>query len=403
MRIVSDSNILSIETFLKESAELRLLPGREICREHLLDADVLLVRSITRVDENLLHGTPVRFVGTATSGTDHIDLDYLRSADIRFADARGSNANAVVDYCFAALAFAVLHRNLKLDHCTIGLVGAGHVGGLFAQKLDMLGIRYQVFDPLLENLLRINIQSYEGQHKEAGSDRARLQQFIPALSSFCSFKEILRSDVLSLHVPLTRNGAHPTFMLLGEHELSELKSNVTLINTCRGLVIHEASLAKKLRAADEMTCIMDVWANEPHVDADLVPLVDIATPHIAGYSQDAKLAATAMLCAELADFAGFAQNAVLAHDTAPALHKAKLPNADDSGWRSLLELFPLNRFTDEFKLAVSQGKSALEFDAMRKRLLDRREFKHTQILKPAFNSVQQDFLKVIGLQFGQRI
>ncbi len=403
MRIVSDSNILSIEAFLQESAELRLLPGREICREHLLDADALLVRSITRVNESLLHGTPVKFVGTATSGTDHIDLDYLRSAKIRFADARGSNANAVVDYCFAALAFAVLHRNLKLDRCTIGLVGAGHVGGLFAQKLDLLGVDYQVYDPLLAELIRSDIETAPERDKEKGAYSERRQHFIPPMSRFCSFKEVLQSDVLSLHVPLTRSGAYPTFMLFGEKALDELKADVTLINTCRGSVVHEAALTKKLRAADEMTCIMDVWANEPHVDARLVPLMDIATPHIAGYSQDAKFAATAMLFAELAEFAGFAQQAVSGQKTIPALHTVELPKTEDLRWGSLLGLLPLDRLSDEFKFSVSQGKSATEFDAMRKQLLNRREFRHTHIANSAFNIDQQHFLNSVGLQYDQPI
>ncbi len=403
MRIVSDSNILSIEAFLQESAELRLLPGREICRDHLLDADALLVRSITSVDESLLHGTPVKFVGTATSGTDHIDLDYLRATNIHFADARGSNANAVVDYCFAALAFAVLHRNLTLDRCTIGLVGAGHVGGLFAQKLDLLGIDYQVCDPLLAELIRSDIELAAVLDKEKGAYSERRKHFIPPVSRFCSFKEVLQSDVLSLHVPLTRSGAYPTFMLFDEQALNELKAEVTLINTCRGSVIHEAALTNKLRAANQMTCIMDVWANEPHVAAGLVPLVDIATPHIAGYSQDAKFAATAMLCAELAEFAGFAQQAVAGQKTAPAFHTVELPRTEDLRWGSLLGLLPLNRLSEEFKLSVSQGKSAMEFDAMRKQLLNRREFRHTHIANFVFNTGQQHFLNIVGLQCDQPI
>lgn len=398
MRIVSDSNILSIKSSLQDSAELRLLPGREISREHLLDADALLVRSITRVDEDLLHGTPVKFVGTATSGTDHIDLDYLRAANIRFADARGSNANAVVDYCFAALAFAVLHRNLKLDQCTIGLVGAGHVGGLFAQKLDTLGIRYLVYDPPLQELIKADMQSSPARGKVKDSNPSDLRHFIPPAARFCSFKEILRSDVLSLHVPLTKVGPYSTHMLLGEQELGQLKPGVTLINTCRGAVIHEASLLAKLRATSGMTCIMDVWENEPNVAADLVPLVDIATPHIAGYSQDAKLAATAMLLAALVQFAGLAYLDVSGPGAAAEPGTVKFPGAENSHWACLLGLLPLGKLSEEFKLAVSQGESAAQFDAMRKQLMYRREFQRTHIATAAFNRAQQHILKIVGLQ-----
>lgn len=401
MRVVSDSNILSIKSCLGDSAELRLIPGREISRKDLLNADVLLVRSITRVDKELLQGTPVRFVGSATSGTDHVDLEYLRVSGIHFVDARGSNANAVVDYCFAALAFAVMHRDLRLDRCVVGLIGAGYVGGLFAQKLDKLGIRYRVCDPPLHDLMAADNLSSPVCRAATEPDTQFPERSVPPNSRFCTFNEVLSCDVISLHVPLVRGGAYSTYKLLGEHELRQLKPNATLINTSRGSVIYEPALIEKLRSSEAMTCIMDVWDNEPEVAAELVNLVDVATPHIAGYSQDAKQAATNMLLVELSAFFGLSESGSQ-QPTAASRPEVESPSsAPNAHWSCLLNLLPLLKLSGDFKHSVRQGNSAVQFDAMRKRLLNRREFKNFQIAEAALTAEQKSFLRVLGLQFIQ--
>ena len=149
MKIFADKDILAVEENFSRYGELHLFDGRSVGQADLADADALLVRSITSINESLLDGSKIRFVGTATSGVDHVDRAYLIDAGIHFADAKGSNANAVVDYCFTALAYAALHRGFCLAGSKVGIVGAGAVGGLFAAKLAELGIEVRCYDPFL--------------------------------------------------------------------------------------------------------------------------------------------------------------------------------------------------------------------------------------------------------------
>lgn len=396
MRIVSDSNILSAKSSLINVTDLQLIPGREICRNDLLNADALLVRSVTPVNADLLHGTPVKFVGSATSGTDHIDLEYLRSANIHFAGAPGSNANAVVDYCFTALAYAVLHRNLQIERCRVGLIGGGHVGGLFAQKLAKLGIDYRVCDPPLQKSIGLEATVSPGWVFAADSDF--YSHWIPPVSSFCSMEELLRCDVISLHVPLELDGEYSTYKLISERELRQVKPNVTLINTCRGTVVHEPDLIQGLRSNAGMTYIADVWDNEPNISAELVSMAAIATPHIAGYSQDAKQNATSMLLQALSEF--FEQPAFdLQQPSSPVLEsQLTLTATPDAQWSCLLELLPLMQLSGELKQALRQENFEDQFDAMRKRQLDRREFRFYRIAGTTLTAAQQLFLRTLGLR-----
>lgn len=400
MRIVADSNILSIKSYLADIADLQLVPGREITRENLRNADVLLVRSTTRVDAELLRGTPVKFVGSATSGTDHIDLEYLRSAKIFFADARGSNANAVVDYCFAALAFAVLHRNLQLDLCTVGLVGAGHVGGLVAQKLAALGIAVQVCDPpLLEMLRAASPASPEGV-AATGAETIMQGRPVPPRSIFRNLDEVLQCDVISLHVPLILDGKYKTYKLLGERELRQLKPNATLINTCRGSVVDEPALIDKLRTRADLTCIVDVWDNEPNVDLELIARADIATPHIAGYSKDAKQAATMMLLDAMSRYFELPVFEPGQRLVPVQIRNEPGRNLHNAQWRYLLEMLPLQKLSGELKQSALQGNVDRQFDAMRKHLMDRREFRNFEMAGAELSAEQKLFLRAQGLQLG---
>ncbi|MFT4816459.1 MAG: erythronate-4-phosphate dehydrogenase, partial [Pseudohongiellaceae bacterium] len=208
MKIFADKNILAVQDNFSRHGELHFFDGRSVSHEDLIDADALLVRSITSIDESLIAGTKIRFVGTATSGIDHVDTAYLRNVGIHFVDAKGSNANAVVDYCFAALAFATLHRGFSLTASRVGIIGAGAVGGLFATKLEELGVEVRCYDPFLA-------ATAQGNRK------------------YTSLEEALECDVVSLHVPLTNAAVHPTLNLIGDAELSALRKNAILINACR--------------------------------------------------------------------------------------------------------------------------------------------------------------------------
>ena len=267
MIIVADEAIPAAAELLPKLGELRLLPAGQITAEAVKDADMLLVRSVTRVDAALLASSAVRAVGTATSGTDHIDTVYLESEGIRLHTAKGSNAEAVADYCITALAFLKLQRGLNLQKTRVGIVGMGCTGSAFHRRLLQLGLQTRVCDPPLQA---------QSSH----------------LYDYSSLAETLACDIVSLHVPLTRGGPHATEGLLDFQNLSLLGEDSALINTSRGGVVNEAHLKDTLQDNPGLQCINDVWQNEPAIDPDLAALVTLATPHIAGYSQQAKRQAT---------------------------------------------------------------------------------------------------------------
>lgn len=277
MKIVVDENI----SFAKEAFSLFgktiLLPGREITREVLKDVDILIVRSVTNVDEKLLKSTPVKFVGTATIGTDHIDLNYLKSRNIRFADAKGCNAFAVTEYVLTALIKVCSDEKLNVFDKTIGVIGVGNIGSKVAKFSKLLGMKVFKNDPPLQ---RINPEA-----------------------NFYSFNESIQCDIVTLHVPLNFEGEDKTYHLLNEENLKLLKDGAILINTSRGAVIDNQAL-KSFILKKKLRVILDVWENEPDVDLSLLERTRLATAHIAGYSLEGKVNGTIMIFNELNKFLG---------------------------------------------------------------------------------------------------
>ncbi|MGE8499628.1 MAG: 4-phosphoerythronate dehydrogenase PdxB [Pseudomonas sp.] len=269
MRIVADENIPLLDEFFGSAGEIRCAPGRAIDRDTLGDAEVLLVRSVTQVDRALLEGSKVAFVGTCTIGTDHLDLDYFREAGIAWASAPGCNARGVVDYVLGSLLVLAEDQGCDLASRTYGVVGAGQVGGRLVTVLRGLGWRVLVCDP--------QRQSAEG------GDYVSLEQVIA------------ECDVISLHTPLTRGGAHPTHYLFDAARLAQLKAGTWLINASRGAVIDNAALVDQLTERSDLRAVLDVWEGEPLVNVELAGLCRIATPHIGGYSLDGKLRGTAQI------------------------------------------------------------------------------------------------------------
>ncbi len=379
MNIFADKNIFAVESSFERYGKLHLFNGRDLVKSNLIKADALLVRSITRVDEQLLSGTDIRFVGSATSGTDHVDLEYLKRRDIKFVDAKGSNANAVVDYCFSALAYAILYKGLDIENSMVGIVGAGNVGGLFAQKLKELGIRFRLYDPFL-------VEQIEA-------------RYIKEDSAYCSLSEILCCDVVSLHTPLTTVGPYPTKNLIDARELGLLSSTALLINTCRGGVVNEEALKQFLLNQNDLVCVFDVWADEPLIDHDLANAVDIATPHIAGYSSEAKSAATQRLLEAFRLF--FAPQS--ASNEGENQHKPHFTpvvasSTASSGLTAVLEAFPLNHLADQFKSDLNGELEKQAFDVFREKLSSRREFRNHLLSKANYTDVQSKFLSVLGFQ-----
>ncbi len=270
MKILVDENILLGEEVFGTIGEVELFAGRHLTAEDLRDADALIVRSTTRVDAELLQGTAVRFLGTATIGTDHVDLDYLHQQGIAFADAAGSSADAVAEYVFAAISRLVVEAGLRYGDLSLGVIGVGAIGSRVARYGRLLGMRVLLNDPPLA--------------KATGR------------ADFLSLDDVLaEADIVTLHVPLTTEGEHATRHLIDAEKLSLLHAESILINTSRGAVVDNRALCHWLQENPHARAVLDVWENEPDIDAGLVERVRLATPHIAGYSYEGKLNGTLMI------------------------------------------------------------------------------------------------------------
>jgi erythronate-4-phosphate dehydrogenase len=263
MIILADRAIPFLEACFSGIGRIVAVDARELTRERVRDADILVVRTVTAVDARLLEGSSVRFVASPTAGVDHVDLDCLRAARIGFAHAPGCNARAVAEYVLSALFALDLHRR---DGIRVGIVGCGEVGSRLGAFLDALGIAHLDCDPPL---------------RESG--RA---------GRWHELRDLADADVISLHVPLTDSGPHATRNLVDGGFLARLRGDVSLINTARGGVIDEPAFLEFLRRNPDARGVLDVWHGEPGIRADLLRQVAIGTPHIAGYSLDARLRAT---------------------------------------------------------------------------------------------------------------
>ena len=374
MKIVADANLYDIQRAFEGTGELVLVPGRQLDRENLKDAEALLVRSVTQVDAELLKTSNVRFVGTFTSGADHIDNTYLASRDITFVDAKGSNANAVVDYCFAALAYCITKKSLSLEDCKIGIIGGGNVGGLFAEKLRRLNVDVRICDPLLQRAATAS-----------------------SLEKYCSMDAVGQCDVVSLRVPLTMESDYPTYGLIDAAFLATLPHSATLINTCRGSVVDEAALLKLLIKRPDLTCIVDVWENEPIPNSSLVGRVDIATPHMAGYSVEAKRRAITHVLRRFRKEFDLPGQEEPAYEDSKAL---KITNiSKDDPWATVLKLFPLCNFSKKFKMSYAHENRADVFDRFRQNMVTRREFNKMKLPYTNLAETQRSILEALDMEF----
>jgi erythronate-4-phosphate dehydrogenase len=224
---------------------------------------------VTRVDESLLAGSPVRFVGTATIGTDHVDTAYLERAGIGFSAAPGCNAVSVAEYVIAALFELAGRKNFRLREKSIGIIGVGNVGSRVESRAEALGMEVILNDPPLREAT--------GEPKYRDLDQA------------------LESDIVTLHVPLEKGTAYPTYHMVDRKFVGRLKPGAILINTSRGAVVDSNALAGGVDSGLIGAAVLDVWEGEPDISLELLEKAEIATPHIAGYSYDGKVRGTRMI------------------------------------------------------------------------------------------------------------
>lgn len=271
MKIVADAAIPYVRHYFAGLGDLQLIDGRDIDIDAVHDADILIVRTITRVDEALLGDSHVRFVATATSGIDHVDTSFLAERGIGIASAGGCNARAVAEYVLSSLFVLAEREERNLRDQRVGIIGCGHVGSALHGFLDACGISTMVCDPPLQ---------------KSGED---------VRVDFVSLEEIRAADIISLHVPLIRDGDYPTAGLLDSAFLDNLRGDAVIINTSRGEVVDEDALMHFLYTNPEAAAVVDVWRNEPRINTELLRRVRIGTAHIAGYSIDAKVRGTRMV------------------------------------------------------------------------------------------------------------
>ena len=270
VQIVADENIPLLDQFFSEFGEITKVAGRTMRAEDVANADILLVRSVTPVNEALLANSKVRFLGTCTIGTDHIDLDYIEQRNqtdrkISFASAPGCNAEAVVDYVLSAVSVLVDKRDQTFQDLTVGIVGVGNVGLKLRQRLEAMSVKVLAVDPF----------------KQASE-----------VGELSTLDEVLAADVISLHTPLTKDGNHPTHHLIDAERLKTMKPNACLINSCRGPVVDNEALKAHMKDHRDFEAVMDVWEKEPQLDLELMNRCMLSTPHIAGYSLDGKMRGT---------------------------------------------------------------------------------------------------------------
>jgi erythronate-4-phosphate dehydrogenase len=376
MRIVADENIPLLDAFFSGFGDIRRYPGRTLDRTAVADADILLVRSVTKVTRELLEGTPVRFVGTCTIGTDHLDLDYFKEAGIQWSSAPGCNARGVVDYVLGSLLTLAEIEGADLTQRTYGVVGAGQVGGRLIEVLRGLGWNVLVCDP-------------PRQAEEGGN--------------YVSLEEIIaRCDVISLHTPLTKSGALSTWHLLDRPRLQQLKHGAWLINAARGPIVDNRALREVLLEREDLQAVLDVWEQEPLVDVALAELCVIGTPHIAGYSLDGRQRGTAQIYQALCVHLGQTPTISL-DDLLPRawLAQMSLDAETDPAWalNTLCRgVYDPRRDDADFRrsLVGDSAEQRLAFDALRKHYPPRREIEGLKVAINGDSGVLRQMVAALG-------
>ena len=278
MKIIVDSHIPHIQGLIEPRAEVQYLEPGDITRDAVKDADALIVRTRTRCDANLLDGSCVRFIGSATIGTDHIDLDYCANHGVTVRNAPGCNAPAVAQWVLCAIrAWMHQRRIISTQGLTLGIVGVGHIGSIVARWASQLGFTALLNDPPREN--------GDGSFDDIFSPLEELQR---------------QCDIITFHTPLTHDGQWPTWHLCDQAFLDGLSRCRLILNAARGPIVDNAAL---LGWHGDIG--LDCWENEPNISRDLLEKCIVATPHIAGYSREGKQRGTAMMLEALNEHYGW--------------------------------------------------------------------------------------------------
>ena len=345
MKIVADPNIPFVREAFAALGQVELVPGRSVAPERIRDAAALLVRSVTPVHAGLLTGSSVRFVATATIGTDHVDEVYLATRGIGFASAAGSNANSVAEYIVAALLELAHRHKFRLRDKTLGVVGVGNVGSRVVRYAEVLGLRVLQNDP-------------PRQQAENLPDFVTLEQ------------TLTQADIVTVHVPLLETTRH-----MFHHDNLE---KFILLNTARGAVVDNRALLKAIDGDRIPAAVLDVWENEPTISPELLDVVDLGTPHIAGHSFDGKVTGTRLIYEAACKHFGFAPTwqPVLPPPVVPLIELSVSSGEDDEDvlYRVVKRVYDIT--VDDTALR----KNVPAFDKLRTDYPVRREFFNTELV-----------------------
>ncbi|MBQ8706707.1 MAG: 4-phosphoerythronate dehydrogenase [Succinivibrionaceae bacterium] len=358
MKLVIDENIPYAAEYFGQLGEIAKVPSRHIPEEALEDADALIIRSVTKVNRELLDRAPkLSFVGTCTIGTDHVDQTLLEDRGIAFSSAPGCNRLSVGQYVFSSLFQVTDCDPSKLTGRSIGIIGGGNTGSAVAAYAALFDMDIRICDPFLS------------QAGACGNGR------------FVSYRKALASDIVTFHVPLTRDGPYPTYHMFGREEMESVRSGAILVNASRGDVWdNQALLAETGRrgdpnavSADPFRLVMDVWEHEPKVLEPLIPHTLISTAHIAGYSNEGKLRGTSMIASAFCRHFGISVNLPRESDLI-APKRMCLPQGRDAKevfMRLALAVYTPERDSDIFR---SRYRDEASFDLIRKTYPGRSEW-----------------------------
>lgn len=352
MNITIDKNITLGNEAFSTLGNVNIVDGRNLTRENLKNTTALIVRSVTNVNEQLLKNTPVKFVATATIGTDHLDTDYLKSSGIKYFSAPGCNSTAVTEYILTAITLFCEKKNLKLNECSIGVIGVGNIGSKVAEATRLLGMKVVINDPPRE--------------KAEKSDM------------FSSIEAALSCDIITFHTPMIRTGEYKTLHLLNRQNIGMVKPGAIILNASRGGVAENRAILDRVTEQNDISVVLDVWENEPDISSELLRVVDIATPHIAGYSLEGKVNGTYTCYKNLCEFMGVPPS------WKPDLPEIKENRIDVTGLgekEALIQIFQsiYNMKEDDAALKNHSGDMGIHFDNLRKNYRVRRESKAYEI------------------------
>ncbi len=366
--VVAETVLLGREAF-ETLGEVVVIPDRQIFPAQIKDADALIVRSKTKVTPELLAGSAIRFVGTATAGFEHMDFQYLKSRGIGWCAAPGCNADSVADYITAALLNLHSFHGLDLDGRTLGIIGVGQVGSRIAKRAEALGLRVLLNDP----------------------PRAARE----GSAGFQSLEKLLaESDIVSLHVPLIKEKPWPTLCMADCRFFEQMKRGSVFINAARGKVLDADALLLAKETGIITHAVLDVWDPEPAIRTDMLRMATIGTPHIAGYSFEGKLNGTIQVYREACRFFETAQ----VWNPAPRLPAVAVPELKiDSRGKADIEVLA-EAVAAVYDICADQltVETAARFDKLRATYGVRREFKNTTVLLSEIRPVLSKKLQQAG-------